>query len=441
TKDLFLTVALLDKSMGEFQPLVATSAEERAPRIAPVKVVPFDFLKPLSQLAGLGGLGLLAFLFLHQFDPFGQVEAATAVEKKHKELTASREETATRKAQLKPETPPGEVSEETRQAVEGMKAALNKMRPAEKAANTKELSRQQKSLGQMWQKLGNEKLRELFNRDSQEQQLGSEGQQKLRKWTDEMQQGESGSMQQELDEALDDLQRLAQTSDPVEKSQLEQSLRKRLKDLNKFAKDQVGSEDLSASLQRALKQLEMSKLDGVDPKEAAEALRESLQLSKRELQEVAQSVRDMKKLEESLATLQAAKRLNQEERLDGEATEDLADVEDYREFYNDLMDELGLDPATEDQRLEEMAKQRQAESEAARKKQAAAKRKAGQKTGGEKRQGEQGEGDPAEGEEEMEGESGEGEMEGEGEGEGEQEGEGEGEGQGEGQENGQEGEF
>ncbi|MFM7163424.1 MAG: hypothetical protein ACKO3P_23990, partial [Planctomycetaceae bacterium] len=174
TKDLFLTVALLDKSMGEFQPLVATSAEERAPRIAPVKVVPFDFLKPLSQLAGLSGLGLLAFLFLHQFDPFGQVEAATAVEKKHKELTASREETATRKAQLKPETPPGEVSEETRQAVEGMKAALNKMRPAEKAANTKELSRQQKSLGQMWQKLGNEKLRDLFNRDSQEQQLGSE---------------------------------------------------------------------------------------------------------------------------------------------------------------------------------------------------------------------------------------------------------------------------
>ena len=156
TKDLFLTAALLEQAAGEYQPLVARSAEETAPRIPPVKVVPFEFEKPLARLAG--GL-LTAALFVGyfpQFDPFGEVAAAQKLTDKKRALTDSREATAARKAQLKTAEEPeeGEASEEVEQAIEGLKASLNKMKPLEKTENARALAAQQKSsaaqISQSW---------------------------------------------------------------------------------------------------------------------------------------------------------------------------------------------------------------------------------------------------------------------------------------------------
>jgi hypothetical protein len=399
TKDLFLTAALLERAAGEYQPLVAQSAEETAPRIPPIKVVPFAFEKPLAQLAG-GLLTLaLAVNYFPQFDPFGEVAAARKLTDKKQALADSREATVARKAQLKTAEEPeeGEASEEVKQAIEGLKASLNKMKPLEKTANARALAAQQKQLGEQWRQLANDKLKELFRRSAEEQTLGSAvNREKMQKWTQEMQEGSAASLQKELDAALDDLQRLMQTQDPVEKSQIEQSIRKRLKELDQFAKDRVDSKPLNAALQRAMKQLEMSKMEGLDPQEASEALRESMELAKQELQEVAQQVTDLEKLEEALKMVQMAKELNQREKLDGEETEGFSELGDYEEYYQQLAEELGLPPENQ----VAMA---------------------------------QGQGSDGQGQ------AGEGEGEGDGEGEGEGEGEGQGEGQGKGKGKGKKG--
>jgi hypothetical protein len=345
TKDLFLTAALLEKAAGEYQPLVAQAAEQAAPQIAPVKVVPFAFEKPLGRLAGGVVLAALALQFFPQLDPFGEVEQARKLADKQRALDDSREATAARKTQLKTEMEPqeGEVSEETKQALEGLKAALNKMKPLEKSENARALAAQQKQLGEKWRQLANDKLKELFSHSPQEQQLGASGnREKMEKWTQELQEGSSANLQKELDAAMEDLQRLMQSQDPVEKSQLEQQLRKKLKELNQFATDRVDSKPLNAALQRTLKQLEMSKMEGIDPKEAAEAMRESLELAKQELQEVAQSATDLEKLEEALKMVQMAKELNQREKLDGEETEGFSELGDYEEYYQQLAEELGI---------------------------------------------------------------------------------------------------
>ncbi len=343
TKDLFLTVALIEKAAGEYQPLVAQSAEIAAPRIQPARVVPFKYEKPLGELALIAVVATLAVAYLPQFDPFGRVEASTQVAKKQQLLEDSKKATEARKAQVKADdTPEGEVSEETKKALEGLKLALNKMRPKEKTENSRELAGQQKNMGEMWRKLANDKLKELFSHTPQEQEFGSVNKEKMEKWTKELQEGSSASLQKELDATVDDLERLMQSTDPVEKSELEQKIRKRLKELNQFAGDKVGSKPLNAALQRAMKQLEMAKMEGMDPEEAVEAMKESLQLSKMELKEIAQSATDMQKLEEALKIMQQAKQLNEQEKLDGEATEGMGDLADYEEFYQELMAQLGL---------------------------------------------------------------------------------------------------
>lgn len=341
TKDLFLTVALIDKAAGEYQPLVAQAAEAQAPRILPVKVVPFQFQKPLSELAAISALAAAVF-FVPQFDPFGRVEASQQVAKKQQLLEDTRKATEARKAQMKPDIEEGEMSEETKKALEGLKTALNKMRPQEKTNNQRELAGQQKNLGEMWRRLNNDKLKELFSHSPQEQQFGTANKEKIEKWTRELQEGSSAALQKEIEEAMEDLQRLEQTTDPVKKAELEQKIRKKLKELNQFAGDRVGSKPLSAALQRAMQQLEMSKMEGMDPKEAARAMKESLELSKAELQEIAQSAKDLQALEEALKIMQMAKQLNEREELDGEETEGMSDMADYQEFYQELIAQLGL---------------------------------------------------------------------------------------------------
>ena len=56
TKDLFLTVALIDNTAGEFQPLVARTADERAARVSPHVVVPFRWGREAAQAALAGAL-------------------------------------------------------------------------------------------------------------------------------------------------------------------------------------------------------------------------------------------------------------------------------------------------------------------------------------------------------------------------------------------------
>ena len=89
-----------------------------------------------------------------------------------------------------------------------------------------------------------------------------------------------------------------------------------------------------------MKQLETAKMEGLD-KESVEAAEKSLELTKLELKEIAQSAKDLKALEEALKVVQMAKQLNDQEKLDGEQAEGAQTIEEYAEFYAQLIAQLG----------------------------------------------------------------------------------------------------
>ena len=81
-------------------------------------------------------------------------------------------------------------------------------------------------------------------------------------------------------------------------------------------------------------------------KEALDALGESLDLSKLEMQELARRMQDMKSLEQALQALQMAKKLNEMGKLDGEGCQGCKGVGDYQKLYEKMLAE-GLIPGGE----------------------------------------------------------------------------------------------
>ena len=342
SKDLFLTVALIEQSAGEYQPLVARAAEERAARMQATTVVPFQGARGTIQ-ALAATLAIVTTLgWMKQFDPFGKVEAASQVVGRRQDLQETKKETEKRAIELKKAEKENELSEEAEKAIEDLKTALNKMRPKEKSGNFKELTGQQKVIDGMRFKVSNEKLKGLLAQNADAQQFGAIDREKLEKWTRELQEGSSKGLEQALEDIKSDLQNLSKIDDPVKKAEMEQKLRKKMKELSSFASERAGSKPLTAALKRAMKQLEMAKMEGMDEKEAHEAVEKSLDLSKLELKELAQSAKDLKALEEALKVIQQAKKLNDKEQLDGEKTEGAEGMEEYAELYADLMAQLGM---------------------------------------------------------------------------------------------------
>ncbi|MGH7129195.1 MAG: hypothetical protein ACREIV_11555, partial [Planctomycetaceae bacterium] len=188
-KDLFLTVAMLDGSPGEFKPLVAHSAEARAVRIRPATVVPFTGAKQLG-IATLALLILLGGMSLPvQFDPFGQVEAAEQAEEARRNLDKQKKATERRLAQLRRDQPNSERSKEVEQAINNLKNDFNKMKPNQKQENLRRLQANQGVIGQKWRKLTEQELRELFSQRSMSQQFGGLSNDKLQKWLKDLQTG------------------------------------------------------------------------------------------------------------------------------------------------------------------------------------------------------------------------------------------------------------
>lgn len=342
TKDLYLTAALLSQSPGDYGPLVTRDAEQRATTIKPDVVVPFHWHRRLAHVVLALVVLFVATRAFPQFDPFGDVQMAQAEEKREKDLEKGRKATKLRTAQLKKKSEGmSEESDEVAKAVEKLKNDFKKTKRGDRQGNSKMLGQQQKMLGEKWRKLNNEKLKELFSKSSNSnQQFGGMSKAKMMKWSRELQDGSTESLQKEIDAIKSELQKLAKTTDPVKKAELREKIKQRLRDLEELASNKLDSKPLAAAVKRALKELDASKRDGLST-EALEALTESMALVKMELKEVAQSAKDLQELEKALAAIQAAKKLNGQGELDGEGMEDLESLEDYQEYYEQLMAQMG----------------------------------------------------------------------------------------------------
>jgi hypothetical protein len=343
THDLFLTLTTLSTSAGEYQPLVAESAERQAERIQPDDVIQFNPWPAIGKVCLLASVLAIAILVTPQLDPFGKVEAATRQDEQQKEVAAIRKANEDRAEQLKKKQQRAdEASEEINDEVSELKKSFRNMQPTRKESNTKVLTEHRQTLSEQWKAVSNDQLRKMMSQPISEQQIGSSRTAKMNEWLKDLQNGKTESLQKELQKAQETMQAMMEAKDPEERKKLASQLKRELQDLKKFSSEKAGSRELSSALSKAMKALDAAS----DPKnadqqeltqDAMEALKESLELSDQELEQVAQSAKDLKKLEDALKTLQQAQQLNKNGQLDGEQCEGCQSLDDYAELYAQMM--------------------------------------------------------------------------------------------------------
>ena len=342
-KDLYLTLSLIDSSAGEYQPLVVKSAESQAKHVSPERVLPFAWQQRFWHAVWVPALVAVGVFVVPQFDPFGKVAKANLVEKRHERLADAKKATELRLVEVRKKIEDHEEHNASDEAIEELKLAFNKMQPTQKMDNLKALQIEQKDIGKLWRQISAERLKDMMkNSPSGDQQFGANQNEKLEKWTQELQQGNAGGVQKELQDIKQALQKLAQTKDPIERSELMQQLKEKLAALEKLAEDKLGNKELASALERAMQQLELSEQSDLS-KEALESAMQSLELSQAELQELEQAMKDLKELEQALKTIQQAKKLNDGEKLDGAKAGECKTLADYEALYAQLLAEGGAE--------------------------------------------------------------------------------------------------
>lgn len=346
-KDLYLTVSLLKSAAGEYQPLVLQSAEASAANVNPERVLPFDWQRRYWHAVWVPSALALGILFLPQFDPFGKVAKAKLSEKRSERLAEQKKLTESRLEEVKQQIEQHEESNPTDLAIEELKLNFNKMKKDKPLENLKLLSSDQKDIGKLWRQISSEKLKDLMKSSaSSDQQFGANQDEKLKKWVKELQEGDAGSVQNELQELKEQLQQLAATKDPIKRNEMMQELKQRLQNLDKLAREKMNNENLATALERAMQQMELAENKDLQ-QDAMEAAMQSLELSEQEMEQVEQAVKDMKELEEALRSIQQAKKVNDKEKLDGDALGECKTLADYEAMYAKMLAEGGEEPAEE----------------------------------------------------------------------------------------------
>ncbi len=346
TNDLYLTMVLLDGSAGEYQPLVAAKAEARAATIRPREIAPFKINRRLTSIAAVLALVVVAVPFVPQLDPFGKVAAAEQTQEELRHVEESKQATKERLAKIERENLSNEEAKEVQKALEEVKAAMKAAQPKARMANGKLLAGAQKTVAGEWRKISSEKLNDLFSKSAANagQEMGAGSSALSKKWMEDLQAGSTDSLKKELSAVQRDLEELAKTKDPAKKAELTQKLREKLDALSQFANEQSGSKPLAAALKRTQEQMRMAAKadqsgDSQDPaaQEALKAAAESAKLADKELEQIAQSAKDLNELEKALSVLQKAKNLNNSDLLDGSKMEGAQSMADYEAMYDKLM--------------------------------------------------------------------------------------------------------
>jgi len=347
THDLYLTMVLLEGSAGEYQPLVAAKAEARAATIRPREVAPLRINRRLAAFATVLAALVAGVHLVPQFDPFGKVAAAEETREELRQIEESKQATKERLAKIERENLSDTQAKEVKEALDQLKAAMKGTQIKARQANAKLLAGAQKTVAGEWRKISSEKLSELLSKSAMAgQQMGNGSGAMPKKWLDELQAGSTESLKKEFAAVQRDLEELAKTQDPARKAELAQKIRERLDALAQFAEEQSGSKTLAAALKRTQEQMRMAakaaEAASGDPKDPAteEALKgaaESTKLADKELEQIAQSAKDLKDLEQALSVLQMAKALNNKDLLSGEKVEGLKSMDEYEAMYAKLM--------------------------------------------------------------------------------------------------------
>jgi hypothetical protein len=328
SKELFLTAAMIADTPGEFRSIVIDQAEQRAGEIEPAKVVPFNWQRGTRDALVALCVVAAAVWFLPQLDPFKREAARQKLSQQEQRLIETKKVTEVRREQLAQDG--GKEAEQVKKALAQLEKTFKEAKPLEREANLKELGQQQKELGELWRKVNNDQLRNAF--DKAAQSFGQADPKKMEQWREQLKQGDATALKKELQDIRDELRKLAEQPDSAEKRAQQEQLAQRLNEMAQGMKQLANSPQVAQALQRALEQMDLSKL-GALSKDATQAAMDSLNLSQEELDQLSQSLKDGKALEDALKNLQMAKQLADKNQLDGSECKDCNGMGDYAKLF------------------------------------------------------------------------------------------------------------
>lgn len=340
TKDLFLTASSLNTSTGDYQDAVTDQANKQAPTVNPSAVVPYFPGKKLGHVVMILLVLTAGILWMPQFDLLGQDEDRQKTTQRKQRLEETRKALVKRSKKLKKQDLLADQSKQVEAKINALQQALRKMKKIDPKGNVKRLADQKQRIQDTWQQ---KKLAQSLKNKSANQRFGNNTQQQ-RQWKKQMKNGQSQNLQKKMQAVQKKAEQLAKTTDKKERAKLQKEIKQDIQEMLDYAMKENGAQQLAQSLEQALNQLDMTQMDDISS-EAAKALSESMNLSQQELQQLAQSVRDMQKLEEALKAIQQAQLANNLQPLDGESTSSCKTLSDYQKLYDKICQGRCKNPA------------------------------------------------------------------------------------------------
>ena len=342
TKELFLTAALIQGAPGEYHDVVVQQAEARAQGLQARSLVPLSWLPGLRDVAVASALVAAAYLWLPQLDPFRMDQRRQETVKKEQRLEELKKITVAREQELQEKSVA--LSEQVELALNKLDKTLKEAKPEQKQENAKKLNEEAQDFSELWKKLSEQLPKNASEQfENAAQAFGdTKQQQELKEAIAKLKEGDAKPLQQALEKMREQMQELAkQEPGPEQKKQME-ALAREIAKMSEQLRQQLGEKGMNEALQRALEQMEMAQLKEL-AKNALDAANQSLGLSEKELERMAEMFKDMKNVQDALKNLQAAKQLNENGGLDGKDAQGAGaqSQADYEKLFQKLLAERG----------------------------------------------------------------------------------------------------
>ncbi len=335
SKELFLSATMMQDSAAEFAPVVREQAEQIAPTLRASNLVPFRCGTQVRN--GLVALAILAAgtQWLPRLDLLKMEQGRQAATQQEKKLAETKKLTEIRKEELKEKG--GMLKEQVEQALSKLDKTLKDMKPELKADNAKKLNEQAQDVSDLWKKATADLPKLMENVERTAQQFGANEQaREMKEMLEKLKKGDASALNKALEEARKKLEEIAKMPDGAERQKKMEQMAKELAKLSNQMKEQLGDKGPNEALKRALEQMGMAK-NKEAAQEALQAAADSLNLTKEELEQMAENFKDANNLEDALKNLAKAKQLNQDGKLDGAAAADAKTMADYEKLYKELM--------------------------------------------------------------------------------------------------------
>ncbi len=295
THDLVLTATTPALGRGDFHDHVRASAETRAADFEPRAVVPLHYRARLGRAAITAAVLAAAVVFIPEL---ASADRDDVVETRRKTIAAVRDTNRARAEAIArdDDTPDAKALEKE---LARMADEIRKMKPETARANRQRITAMRRSVAERWRDLRARQAAERRAWNERKPRFG--GDRERRELREALERGDLSKLREAMREL--EKQMNAEGSTPEDRAEV----RRKLEQLADFARREMGDDQLASALDRARQMAEMSELPGLNAG-AAEALAESLDLAKSELDRVQQTLESLQRLEDAMQALREAEK-------------------------------------------------------------------------------------------------------------------------------------